>query len=483
MPTNAKHILLINPPQKHAVHAGVDDEFVDIIGYYPPLGLLYLATVLNQKGYVAKIIDAVPMQMDYNDIIEQIDEFKPFMVGITTYTTSMVDVLKLAEHSKQILPQALVVLGGHHPTLYPKESAGYPNIDYILQGEAEETLVQLLHVLQNNLGADALKAIDGIGFKAGETIFVNPQKAFLKNLDNLPIIDRQLLPLEIYKSIVGRNSMVATVMSSRGCPFRCTFCFTPNKRYRSRSTENMVQEIKYLVALGFKEVFFFDDLFALKPQKVIEFSKRLRQENINIEWSFRARISTITEELVREVKQSGVHRIQFGIESGVDKTLIRIKKDTTRQQIAYAIALCRRYGIQTIGSFIIGLPDETAADMQQTIRFSRNIGLNYAQYNILIPYPFTAIYHEGLMKNVFTKDYWKEFADDPIGVGPNFKVQYWTEEVSEDYLFKTAKRAFKQFYFRPVIVWNKLKELRTRQEFKNAVVGAVSVLRFNARKH
>ncbi len=472
-------VLLINPPQEHILPAGIEDDFIDIIGFYPPLGLMYIATVLKQNGFDVRIIDSVPMGIDYHQLKQQISDYQPFIVGIATFTMSMVDVLLTAKLVKEVDNKINVVLGGHHVLLYPQESIKYDNVDFILKGEADYTFLELVKKLQNNADFDELLSIDGIGFFRNDKVYLNPKTAMIQNLDELPIIERSLLPMDLYKSIVGRNKMVATVMSSRGCPYKCTFCYTPSKIYRSRSTENMIEEIKYLIDLGYKEIFFFDDLFALKPQKVIDFARALRRENINIDWSFRGRINTVTKEMIDEVAKSGIHRIQFGIESGVDKTLRRIKKGITTERVREVIKWCREAKITTIGNFMIGLPDETEADIEQTLKFSRQIGLNYAQYSILVPYPFTAIYVEGLQRGIIKNDFWLEFAKDPFGVKPNFKVQYWTENVTEEFLFKTIKKSFKRFYFRPVTILNKLREIRTWQEFWYSVKGAIDVLLFN----
>jgi len=474
-----KKILLINPPQENTVKAGIEDDFIDIIGYYPPLGLLYLATCLTNAGYEVKVLDCVPQKLGFKELENEIQNLKPFAVGVTTYTMSMVDVLMTINVVKKVDSQIYTILGGHHTNLYPKESINYKNVDFILNGEGEETLIELLTALENNLNAEELIKIQGIGFLQNGKEYLNPVRAYIKNLDNLPIPKREFLPLEIYKSIVGKNNMVATIMSSRGCPFKCTYCYTPNKSYRSRSVQNMILEIKYLLELGFKEIFFFDDLFALKSEKVIEFAKALQTENIKIDWSFRARINTINQELVNEVKKAGIHRIQFGIESGVDKTLVRVKKGINTEQIKNAIKLCRKAGIITIGNFMIGLPDESEMDIENTLKFSRQIGLNYAQYSVLVPYPFTEIYDEALKINLFSKDYWQEYANNPIENASKFKVEYWTKDVSEDFLFKTIKKSFKKFYFRPQTIINKLKEISTFQEFKYAVKGAISVFKFN----
>ena len=476
------NILLINTPQSHTLKAGIEDDFVDIIGFYPPLGLLYLATVLKNAGYNVKVLDCVPMKIDYEQLEKEIRTFNPYAVGITTFTTSMVDVLLTANLVKKINPEIYTILGGHHVTLYPKESAGYNNVDFILQGEAENTLLQLLNTIQIKHTAKDLEKIDGIAFYSQNELFINYKKAYINNIEELPIPEREFLPFELYISIVGKKQKLATIMSSRGCPFKCTYCFTPNKTYRTRSTKNIIDEIKYLVSIGFNEIFFFDDLFAMKSQKVIDFAKALQENNIKIDWSFRARINTITQELIDEVKKAGIHRIQFGIESGNDKILKRVKKGTTTERIKKSIKMCKKAGITTIGNFMLGMPDETEKEIEQTLKFSRNIGLNYAQYSILVPFPFTAVYVEGLKTGLFTHDYWQDFADAPIENASKFKVQYWTQNVSEEYLFKTIKKSFKLFYFRPITILNKLKEIQSWQEFKNAVIGALSVFKFNPKK-
>ena len=472
-------ILLINTPQENVVSAGIEDDFIDIIGHYPPLGLMYIATVLKSNNYVVKILDCVPMNIGYDELSQHVFDFNPFVVGISTYTMSMVDVLKTAEIVKRINSETKVVLGGHHVQLYPKQSIRYSNIDFILKGEAEYTFLQLVRAIENKDKIEKLLEIDGIGFVDQRKEFLNHRIAMISNVDELPIPDRSLLPMELYQSIVGRNKMVATVMSSRGCPYKCTFCYTPSKIYRSRSTENILKEISYLNDLGYKEVFFFDDLFALKPDKVIDFASELRKQKYKIEWSFRGRINTVTKEMIDEVSKSQIHRIQFGIESGVDKTLKRIRKGITTERIEQVIKWCKDAKITTIGNFMIGLPDETEKDINQTLKFSRKIGLNYAQYSILVPYPFTAIYNEGLQTNFFTKDYWLQFAENPVKNKDSFKIEYWTKEVSEEFLFKTIKKSFKLFYFRPITVINKLREIKTWQEFLFAIRGALDVFRFN----
>jgi len=471
--------LLINPPQQKPIAIGVEDDFIDIIGYYPPLGLLYLATCLKNAGHLVKVVDCVPMQIGYPELSEIITEFDPFLVGVTTYTTGMWDVLTTINQVKQCSSEIFTLLGGHHVNLYPSESIKYNNVDFILQGEAENTIVQLVQMLSRNANAEELLSIDGIGFFRNNIPYLNSKPAYIANLDSLPIPDRSFLPAHIYKSVIGRNNMLATIMSSRGCPFRCTFCYTPNKQYRSRTNENIIAEIKYLIQFGFKELFFFDDLFALKAEKVISFSNMLLQENIQIEWSFRARVNTISNDLINEIKKSGVHRIQFGLESGVDATLKRIKKDTNTQLIRDAIRICRKNGVQTVGSFIIGLPYESQKDIEETIRFSKNIGLNYAQFNIFMPYPFTEAYLDGLKNNAFTHDYWQAFAENPLEKAESFQMEYWTTEVSKEYLFKTVKKAFHSFYLRPSVIWSKFWTLKSWQEFKFAVSGALSVIKFN----
>ncbi len=481
-----KKILLINTPQNNTLKAGIEDDFIDIIGFYPPLGLLYLGTVLEDKGYDVKIIDCVPMNIGYKELEAEIKEFSPFAVGITTFTTSMVDTLLTAEIVKKINPEIYTILGGHHATLYPIQSIKYKNIDYILQGEGEETLPLLINKLSKIISpilteqeVNDFLEIDGVGFYQKNKEYLNYKRAYIEDIEQLPIPNRKLLPSEIYTSIVGRQEKVATIMSSRGCPFKCTYCFTPNKTYRTRTTEDIIKEVKYLIKLGYNEIFFFDDLFAMKSQKVIDFAKALQSENIKIDWSFRARINTITLELIAEVKKAGIHRIQFGIESGVDKTLKRVRKGIKTKNIRKSIALCKKAGITTIGNFMIGLPGESEEDIKTTLKFSRTIGLNYAQYSILVPFPFTAVYMEGLQNNLFTYDYWKEFSDNPIENAHKFKVQYWTENVSEEYLFKMIKKSFKKFYFRPITIINKLKEIQNWQEMKNAITGALSVFKFN----
>lgn len=472
-----RKILLINPPLVNAISFGTSDGIIGI-GYYPPLGLLSLATVLQQNGYPVKILDCEPMNLNHRALREEIEKFGPFLVGVSAYSYTIYDVLMTVNLVKEINPEIFTVIGGLHPTSYPEESVRYENVDFILQGESEFTLFELIKGLIENKPEEELEKIDGIGFIRNNVSHLNKTRPYIKNLDALPILDRDLLPMDLYSCVIGTKPRVASVCSSRGCPFNCTFCYNPNRNYRTSSAEKMIEEVEYLVSKGYEEIFYFDDLFALTSDKVAKFSRLLREKELKISWGFRSRIDPITPELVSEIKQSGCRRIQFGIESGVDKTLQRLKKGISTLQIREVVKLCHDAGIETVGNFIIGCPGETREDILKTLRFSTSIGLTYAQYNILSSIPMTEVYLEGLRRGVYTRDFWKDFAGNPLKNRKRFRLEYWTEYLSEKELNRLSKYAYQKFYLRPEKIWYRIKKMNNYQELKNTIKGGLDILRF-----
>ena len=443
-----------------------DDEFFESYGYYPPLGLLYLESYLHQSyDCDIKILDCIVSEIGYKEIRRYISEEKPDIVGITSFTSVMYDLLKVASIIKEVSPETKVIVGGAHATIYPIETASLPNIDAVVIGDAE-----LVRKIALNTSIDGIK---GIAFKINGNVVMTGNREYNKDLDSLPFPDRTKVPYQKYTCSIGREKVMTTVMSSRGCPFRCTFCNSPEKSYRVRSPQNIILELEKINKLGIKEVFFFDDLFNINKKRVLEICTLIKEKRLQLRWSFRGRINGIDEELVKALKESGCERIQFGIETGSDEEMKLLRKKLTTSEVRRVVSICSDLGITTTGSFMIGLPGDTIDKIKNRFRFAEGLGLDYVQYAVLIPYPYTEVYKEGIRRGFFGTDVWLEYAKKPQ---PDFIPPIWEEFVKRDELYRLLNKGFRSFYFRPKFIIKSFLNLSSFGELKKKVQGAIALL-------
>jgi len=464
-------VVLMNTPMENTLKMERDDEFFESYGYYPPLGLLYLESYLHQSyDCDIKILDCIVSEIGYKEIRRYISEEKPDIVGITSFTSVMYDLLKVASIIKEVSPETKVIVGGAHATIYPIETASLPNIDAVVIGDGEVTFAELVRKIALNTSIDGIK---GIAFKINGNVVMTGNREYNKDLDSLPFPDRTKVPYQKYTCSIGREKVMTTVMSSRGCPFRCTFCNSPEKSYRVRSPQNIILELEKINKLGIKEVFFFDDLFNINKKRVLEICTLIKEKRLQLRWSFRGRINGIDEELVKALKESGCERIQFGIETGSDEEMKLLRKKLTTSEVRRVVSICSDLGITTTGSFMIGLPGDTIDKIKNRFRFAEGLGLDYVQYAVLIPYPYTEVYKEGIRRGFFGTDVWLEYAKKPQ---PDFIPPIWEEFVKRDELYRLLNKGFRSFYFRPKFIIKSFLNLSSFGELKKKVQGAIALL-------
>lgn len=458
-------ILFINPSSEHIVRMEMSENVIEQMGYFPPLGILYIATYLkkmSKKKIDVKIIDCIAEKVGYESLKKIISEYNPDIAAITTFTPSIVDGLLTCTLVKKVNPKIITVLGGHHVDSYPEESVGMPDVDFILRGEGEEAMLKLVDRIAEN--KNDFSGIEGLGYVKDGKKIVDLRFPVIKNLDDLPIPDRTLINNDLYTCTLGSEEKLATIMSSRGCPYQCTFCYCPTKNYRFRSVASIVEELKDVKNMGFKEVFFFDDLFNLSAERVINISNAMLENNLRFKWSFRGRVNHITDQMLKTAKKSGCERIHYGIETSDDTRLKRIKKNTNIEMIEKAVKLTHKHRIQTVGNFMIGLPGETKDDIYKTFQFMVKLDLNFVEISVLMPYPNTELYKEGLKNGIIKSDFWKYFSEDPLDRIKNFKPQVWTEILPQDELFKLVNVGYSRFYMRPSYVLKSLLHVRSAKE-------------------
>lgn len=465
-------VLLIFPPRKKILQADMSDVFEEESGFYPPLGLLYIASYIKENSdNEVEILDTQVENLDYDQIKYKIRDYQPQVVGITTMTFNLLDVMDVVKAVKEVNRNIHVNLGGPHPYIFQEESINLKFVDSLTIGEGEITFNELVNSVEKKEPLDKVK---GLVFKKNGNIIYNQPRELIEDLDSLPNPDRRLIPYKKYHSVLAKNRLITTMMTSRGCPFRCIYCHRPHmgKKFRARSAFNIVKEMKECMGLGIHEFIFFDDIFTLDRRRVFEVCDEILTHKLNVKWSVRARVDTVDYEMLAKLKEAGCNRIQYGIEAGTPKTLKILKKDTTIIQAQEAIRMSKEVGMTTLADFMLGSPNETKEDILQTINFALKLNPDYAQFSITTPYPATELYNMGFESGLFTHDYWKEFAKNPTH---NFKTPVWEEKLKKEELVELLNLAYKKFYTRPNYILKQLLSLSSIGEFKRKAKAGLKV--------
>lgn len=465
-------ILLINPPRDNEIIANNPSIIEEERGYSPPLGLLYIAAFIEKyTKHEISVIDAQVDKLDYSSLKEKIVYFLPDVVGITAMTMTMVDVVKTLHIIKGISSNIKVVLGGPHVNLFPNETIRLEGVDYLVLGEGEAVFADLINAIET--GAD-LSRIPGLVFKDKAKIVNTGQSSLVNNLDEIPFPARHLVPYKKYTSLLAKRGVVTTMFTSRGCPFKCSFCDRPHlgKIFRARSAENVVNEIESCVNMGVKEFLFYDDTFTVNKTRVIDICNEIISRRLKIAWDIRARVDTVDEEMVKYLKKAGCRGIHYGIESGSGKILKILNKGITIEQAHRAFTLTRKYGILILAYFMIGNPNETRKDIHTTFKVIKELNPDYVHMTILTPFPGTKVYSNGLEKGVIKRDLWKEFAEDPSA---DFVPPHWDEHFSRNELNKLLCVGYRQFYLRPLYIINQLIKMKSINEFKKKARAGIKV--------
>lgn len=484
-------VLFINPPDENTVQEFPDESGegyleADDYGYFPPLGMLYVLSYAEKKypEHEYFFIDCIGEKVSHEMLPDRIKSIGPDLVGITSFTISLVDVCMVARTVRSIAPHAHICLGGHHPTAFPYESTQLKEFDTVIVGEGEYAFSELVNSLAS--GADYLK-IDGLynhvkieefvgkGFKDKRFLgHITIPPAYVEDVDDIPMPNRAYIKHINYESIVGLTGKLATIITTRGCPYKCTFCDVPYKTYRQRDISLVMDEIENCISLGYKEFHFYDDLFNITAQKITDFCLALKERKLNIVWDFRGRVNTVTFESLELAKSVGLRMISFGVETGSDIGHKTLKKGSKIRQVEDAFKWCRQLGIKTIANYMIGLPHETSKqDVIDNLAFLKKLNPNYAQIAILNLYPHTQVFKDAIAKGMIEDGRWEKFALNPQN---GFKVDHWTEFLTEKELVELHRYAYKSFYFRPKYIWNSILETKSFHEFKSKSKGVLKLL-------
>ncbi len=451
-----KRILLINPPW---VLDDSGNAWKGIAGLMPPLGLAWIAAVLEEEGHTVGVFDANAEQVSVRGMASWLAQHGPCdMVGITATTPLIANAIKIAEISKRVSPETTTVLGGVHPTVLPEEVLANEAVDLVVRGEGEATMVEIAAGLARN-------EIRGISYREHGGIRHTPDRELIKHLDELPFPAYHLLPMEKYRPASGaaKRMPATSVLATRGCPGRCTFCYRIfGPRLRCRSGRNIADEVKLLQQrYGVREICFYDDTFTSVRKEVRAFCEILLQEGIDLTWSCFSRIDTFCETTFSLMRKAGCHQVMYGIETWDPIVLKRIRKRIDPDRVEGVVRATQNLGIDVRAAFMLGTPGETVESIAKNIQYAIDLDPDLAIFNMTTPFPGTEMF-DWADKNGFllTKD-WRQYdLSKPVmslpGLPPATLKRYY-------------KKAFRSFYMRPAYIWKRLKRLRSREELLAAL--------------
>jgi anaerobic magnesium-protoporphyrin IX monomethyl ester cyclase len=455
-------ILLVNPPPRQI-------QREDII--VPPLGLAYIASLLETSGHRVEIIDAFALQQTWEIFETGIKDRTPDIIGLSGMTPVIDNTIRAAGICRKYC--RYLVAGGPHVTVFvQKIFQQIPELDFAVYGEGEYTFLELANALEK--GAD-LSGIKGLATREG----VNQPRELSKTLDAMPFPAKHLLPTDCYRYPFAKNGRVTTMFTSRGCPYHCKFCDKSvfGSIWRLRSAKNVVDEIEEIVnEYKIHYIVIYDDLFTVNKGRVIEICKDILQRDLNVKWKCEGRVDLVDEDALKWMKKAGCSMIAYGVESGNQKSLDYLNKKITIQQIEQAFEMTRRAGIKTMSYFILGIPVETFDEALHTIDFAKKIKTDFAQFSILSPFPGTELYDEAVSKGLYREI----SAQNPMDKDLKRPVII-SENWSENQLKEIVKIAHRRFYLTPGYVARKLTEIRNFKQLISTAKLGLKVLKWNWR--
>ena len=472
------NVLLIDPPfhPETALGKGRGTSMHLVQNVIPSLGLAYLAAVLERNSHRVKIVDCT-LDITHErlrDILRAADP--PEIVGITATTPAFESAKKAAEITRDVFEDCLIVIGGVHVTSLPEASLREGCFDAGILGEGEYSFLELV----NKYGEDGrvrFREIPGLAYKAGAEVAINERRAFIRDLDELPFPARHLLPpLTTYRPRTAsyRRLPIGVLMSSRGCPYRCSFCDRSvfGTKYRMRSIDNTLNEMEELInKYGAREIRFFDDTITIYKDRVFELVDKMKERKIDVPWTAQSRTDAITPEIVRKLKEGGCWQLLIGIESGDDRILKIMNKGTTVAQNIRAVEIMKKYKMGIRADFLVGVPGETRESLNKSLEFALQHDLDYVYFNKFVPFPGIELTHaleaQGYEFGFLTKgSSILDIQSDNIYIPDTL-----LESEYRDFL----RTVHKKFYLRPSYLLKRLCSIRTLDQLWGHLKGFFAI--------
>jgi anaerobic magnesium-protoporphyrin IX monomethyl ester cyclase len=425
------HVTLVNPPYPSGSHQHPP---------FTPLGLGYLAAVLEKNQYKIDVIDCQALGFTYEEFRSEISKRQPEIVGITSTTLTYKSALQIAKIAKEVWPNCLTLLGGSHVSFWDdKALQECPSLDIVVRKEGENTMLELAERVE---AGKNYHDVLGITCRKDGEIVKNPDRAYIENLDGLPFPAHHLWPIERLRK---HGTVIFPLMTSRGCIYWCDFCTAVRmfgRRYRMRSPKNVVEELEYLQkTFGAHQFTFYDDAFTVDQERAAEICREIKKRKMKIEWDCETRVDMVTKELLRTMKEAGCFAVWFGVESGSQNVLDAMRKGISTAQTIRAFKWAREVGLMTVANVVLGFLGETKETIWETVKFIDRIKPSDVGYYIATPYPGTPLYEHVVEDGLLTTTDFNKFDT----ATPVFDVGTMTGEE----LREMRERAFQRFYLRP----------------------------------
>lgn len=460
-------VLLVRPGYKGNTNTRLPQSLNERQGELPPLGISYIASALEGAGHNVKILDLPVLNLGPDALRREVRSFEPRVAGITTMTPLLFEALAVARIAKEA--GAITVLGGPQLSIYPEETLSYPYVDYGINGEGDFAMRELTDALENNASVEGIK---GLIYRKGGRVYIN-EPAIVDDIDSLPFPAYHLLPMKRYNSIIG-SYPVSTMVSSRGCPYKCSFCFKQpsDDKIRFRSAKNVADEMEFL-SKGFKvkEIMFYDDVMTFKRAHITGICEEILSRNLKIKWETPARVDNIDAPLLELMHRAGCIRLRYGVESGDEEVLAEMNKKVDLKQARHAFKMTKNAGIGTFAYFMLGYPGETADSIKKTINLALELNPDFVMFTVTTPYPKTPLYAMARGKGYIINDYWREFSLGNMG---RSRIPYLFPGVDS-----WARTAYMKFYFRPGYIFNRISRIRSVDDLIKCLKGARGILRLN----
>lgn len=466
-------VLLINP---RPLATGINEATIEV-----PLGILYIASFLESKGFNCKVLDANAMSLGIEEIIKNVIELSPLLIGISINAFSYQAALTYARQIKKNLPDAIIILGGPQATSAPDLCLENHGIEAVVCSEGEFPTYRIIDNLKKQ--NHPFKDVPGVVYKMGGQIIYNPPATRILDLDSLPFPAYHLLPnLRYYRAFVRKWPFMG-IVTSRGCPYQCTFCSKSvfGNRVAFRSPENVISEIEFLTrSMGIRQIDILDDNFTSDRGRCEKICDLLIKKSIKISINLQSgvRIDNIDRDLLLLLKKAGVFKIAFGVESGDEDILGAIRKNTDPERILMVGRWAREAGMVVIGFFMLGLPYENSKTLQKTIDFAKKMNPHFANFMITIPFYGTPLYSLVEEKGRFLIDTKKGVMVGFYGGNVFFEFGNLTKEIVEHYY----NNAYRDFYFRIVKIYDVIASCRSYSEIRWLLMATKSVLTNNIRQ-
>jgi len=459
-------VVLINPNFQKTISA------VAQITVGPPLGLAYVASSLEQQGGGVAVIDANAENLSIHEIAERTEKSKPVLVGFSTVTPTVELCHDIAKEIKKTLPLVKFAVGGSHPTALPARTLKeFPLFDIVITGEGEETFPEVVDALMNGRGYEGIR---GVCYRVGRSLRENDPRPPIEDLNSLPLPARHLLPQHLYRNMESRG--FNGIIAMRGCPGRCSYCSVHNVfgwKIRLRKPESVVEELLHCFYDHHSRfISFMDDTFTWNRKWVFELCALIQKHSIEkkLKWICLTRVDGVDKEILGVMKMSGCVRVEFGIESGSQRILDRMKKNIRAEQIRDAFHAAREVGISTFGFAMINFPGEDRTSLRKTKELILELDPDLLQLSYATPYPGTELHDLCKKEGLLTTERWSEylFLRNPVIKNP---------VLTSDQLRKELLSIQRAFYLRPrYVLKTLLRTFRSRGSLLGLLVAGWNTL-------